>query len=173
MTADRTRQANSFVGSPIERIEDLRFLRGKGQYVDDVGPAGLLHAVIVRSSIAHGRIRTIDCTPALACPGVRAVITAADIGSVPTIPLRQEQLEIFRPFEQPAIAVGKVRYVGEPVAVVVADTAGGAEDAAETVAIDIERLPVATDCSAAESGSARLFETASNLAGTLTAVKGD
>ncbi len=173
MTADRTRPANSFVGSPIERIEDLRFLRGKGQYVDDVSPAGLLHAVVVRSSIAHGRIHRIDCTSALARPGVHAVITATDIGNVPTIPLRQEQLEIFRPFEQPVIAVGKVRYVGEPVAVVVADTAAAAEDAAEAVAIDIGELPVVADCGAAESSGPMLFEIASNLAGTLTAVKGD
>ena len=173
MTADRTRPANSLTGSPIERIEDLRFLRGKGQYVDDVNPAGALHAVIVRSPIAHGRIRGIDYTGALARPGVHAVITATDMGSVPTIPLRQEQLEIFRPFEQPVIAISKVRYVGEPVAVVVADTAATAEDAAEAVAIDIEELPVVADCRAAENGGTLLFDTATNLAGTLTAVKGD
>ncbi len=173
MTADRTRPANSFVGSPIERIEDLRFLRGRGQYVDDLSPAGLLHAAVVRSAVAHGRIHRIDASSALARPGVRAVITAAEIGNVPTIPLRQEQLEIFRPFEQPVIAVGKVRYVGEPVAVVVADAAAAAEDAAEAVAIDIEELTVVADCGATETGGPILFETASNLAGTLTAVKGD
>src|SRR5215831_8170531 len=156
MTVDRTPPANSFVGSPIERIEDLRFLRGKGQYVDDVSPAGLLHVVIVRSAFAHGRLRRIDCTSALARPGVRAVITAAEIGRVPTIPLRQEQLEIFKPFEQPVIAVGKVRYVGEPVAVVVADAAAAAEDAAEVLAIDIEELPVVADCGAAQTGAPRL-----------------
>jgi aerobic carbon-monoxide dehydrogenase large subunit len=173
MTADRTRPVNAFVGSPIERIEDLRFLRGRGQYVDDLSAPGLLHAVVVRSAVAHGRIRRIDSTAALARPGVHTVITAAEIVNVPTIPLRQEQLEIFRPFEQPVIAVGKVRYVGEPVAVVVADAAAAAEDAAEALAIDIEELPVVADCGAAETGAPRLFETASNLAGTLTAVKGD
>src|SRR5215467_7923260 len=167
MIADRTRQANSFVGNPIERVEDLRFLRGKGEYVDDVSPAGLLHAVIVRSSIAHGRVRGIDCTSALAHPGVHAVITATDIGRVPTIPLRQEQLEIFRPFEQPVIAVGKVRYVGEPVAVVVADTAAAAEDAAEAVSIDCEELRVIANCEALESNATLLFEAATNVAGTL------
>jgi len=83
MTADPTRPANSFVGSPIERIEDLRFLRGRGQYVDDLSPAGLLHAVVVRSSVAHGRIHRIDSTAALARPGVHAVITAAEISNVP------------------------------------------------------------------------------------------
>src|SRR5215475_321267 len=127
MAADRPRTANSFVGSPIERIEDLRFLRGKGHYVDDVRPDGLLHAVILRSPVAHGRIRAIDRASALTRPGVRAVVTAADLGNVPTIPLRQEQLATFQPFEQPVIAVEKVRYVGEPIAVVVADTAAVAE----------------------------------------------
>ncbi|HLK82339.1 MAG TPA: xanthine dehydrogenase family protein molybdopterin-binding subunit [Xanthobacteraceae bacterium] len=173
MTVDRTQPANSFVGSAIERIEDLRFLRGKGQYVDDVNPAGLLHAVIVRSPIAHGRIRGVDCAAALARPGVHAVITATDIGAVPTIPLRQEQLDVFRPFEQPVIAVGKVRYVGEPVAVVVAETAADAEDAAEAVTIDLEELPVIANCEASAGSGTLLFGTASNLAGTLTAVKGD
>lgn len=153
MTADRIQPANCLVGSPIERIEDLRFVRGNGQYVDDMSPAGLLHAVIVRSSIAHGHIRAIDCTAALARPGVHAVITANDIGAVPTIPLRQEQLAAFKPFEQPVIAVGKVRYVGEPVAVVVADTAAAAEDAAEAVAIECEELRVIADCEAGESNA--------------------
>jgi aerobic carbon-monoxide dehydrogenase large subunit len=173
MTADRARPANSFVGSPIERIEDLRFLRGKGQYVDDLRPPGLLHAVIVRSAIAHGRIRGIDRSSALARSGVHAVIAAADIGNVPTIPLRQEQLADFTPFEQPVIAVGKVRYVGEPIAVVVAETVAAAEDAAETVAIDIEELPVVADCAAADCGGTLLFDAATNLAGTLTAVRGE
>ena len=86
---ESTRRTNAFVGSPVERIEDLRLLRGRGQYVDDLAPAGLLHAVILRSAVAHGRIRAIDAAAAQARPGVVAVITAADIGPVmPTIPLR-------------------------------------------------------------------------------------
>ena len=88
-----TRAANVFVGSPIERIEDFRFLRGRGQYVDDLAREGLLHAAILRSSVAHGRIRAIDVGAARARPGVHAVITAAEIGAaMPTIPLRQEVL---------------------------------------------------------------------------------
>jgi carbon-monoxide dehydrogenase large subunit len=177
MSSDRhrTRPANSYVGSPIERIEDLRFLRGKGQFVDDVTRPGLLHAAILRSAVAHGRIRRIDCTAALARPGVRAVITAADIGEpIPTIPLRQERLEAFRRFEQPVIATGKVRYVGEPVAVVVAVSAAIAEDAAEAILSDIEELPAVADRAGAENGGTLLFEAVgSNLAGTLTAAKGD
>ena len=167
------RPANALIGSPIERVEDLRFLRGKGEYVDDVTRPGLLHAVILRSSVAHGRIVAIDTGAALARSGVHAVITAADIGGVPTIPLRQEQLEAFRPFEQPVIATGTVRYVGEPVAVVVADSAALAEDAAEAVTIDIASLPVVADRATAERGTLLFGQTGSNLAGTLTAVKGD
>jgi carbon-monoxide dehydrogenase large subunit len=176
MSADRERPrpANSYVGSAIERIEDLRFLRGSGRYVDDVSRPGLLHAVIVRSTVAHGLIRAIDGAAALAQPGVRAVITAADIGAVPTIPLRQEQLAAFTPFEQPVIATGKVRYVGEPIAVVVAEGAALAEDAAEAVAIAIEPFPVVADRAGAETGGALLFEAVgTNVAGVLTAVKGD
>ncbi len=166
-------RANALVGSPIERVEDLRFLRGKGEYVDDVTRPGLLHAVILRSAVAHGRIVAIDAGAALARPGVHAVITAADIGTIPTIPLRQEQLDAFAPFEQPVIATGTVRYVGEPVAVVVADSAALAEDAAEAIVIDIAPLPVIADRATAESGAPLFARAGSNLAGTLTAVKGD
>src|SRR5580693_3423288 len=178
MSADRRvsntpLRANSYVGSAIERIEDLRFLRGKGEYVDDITRPGLLHAVILRSSVAHGRIVAIDAGAALARRGVHAVITAADIGRVPTIPLRQEQLDAFRPFEQPVVATDTVRYVGEPVAVVVAESAALAEDACEAVAIDIAPLPVLADRAAAESGPPLFAPAGSNLAGTLTAVKGD
>src|SRR5215467_7252736 len=112
------RASNALIGSPIERIEDLRFLRGRGQFVDDLARDDLLHAVILRSAVAHGRIRSVDVSAALSRPGVRAVITAADIGAaIPTIPLRQESSPAFKPFEQPVIAHGKVRYVGEPVVV--------------------------------------------------------
>src|SRR5882672_5877620 len=140
---DHKRTSNAFVGSPVERIEDLRFLRGRGQFVDDLARDGLLHAVILRSAIAHGRIRAIDITAALARPGIHAVITAADIhislgAGIPTIPLRQESSPAFKPFEQPVIAHDKVRYVGEPVAVVLADSAAAAEDALDAIVLDIE-----------------------------------
>jgi carbon-monoxide dehydrogenase large subunit len=168
-------KSNTFVGSPIERVEDLRFLRGRGQYVDDIVRDGLLHAAILRSSVAHGRIKSIDVTAALARTGVHAVITAADIvealGAVPAIPMRQEQMPAFKPYEQPAIAHGKVRYVGEPVAVVVADSQAVAEDVLEAIEIEIEALPVATG---PHTDEALLVEsTGTNCAATLTAVRGD
>ena len=127
------RKANSLVGSPLERIEDLRFLRGRGQYIDDVTCDGLLHASILRSSVSHGRIHGINIAAALKRPGVHAVIIAADViqslGSVPRIPVRVDPLPAYRHYEQPVIACEKVRYVGEPIAVIVADTQGLAEDA--------------------------------------------
>jgi CO/xanthine dehydrogenase Mo-binding subunit len=73
---------NTFIGAPIERREDLRFVRGRGTYVDDLAPDRLLHAAILRSSVAHGRIVSIDATAALALPGVHAVITAKDMPGV-------------------------------------------------------------------------------------------
>jgi len=172
------RTANSLIGSPIERIEDLRFLRGRGEFVDDVVCAGVLHAAILRSSVAHGRIRTIDGSAALVRPGVRALITAADVsqelGNVPTITLRQELLPEFTRYQQPVIAHEKVRYVGEPLAVVVAESAAAAEDALEAIIVDIDSLPVVADRDAARRDDVLLFDEAGgNLAARLTAVRGE
>ena len=84
---------NRHIGSPVERVEDLRFLRGRGEYIDDVERERQLHAVVLRSQIAHGRIRSIDTKPALRMPGVHSVITAADIGSpVPTVNIRLQPM---------------------------------------------------------------------------------
>jgi carbon-monoxide dehydrogenase large subunit len=169
------RTVNSFVGSPIQRYEDLRFLRGRGQYVDDLTRKDVLHAAVLRSSVAHGRIRAIDTSAALKRPGVRAVITAKDMGDrVPIIPMRLQPLPAFRPFEQPVIARDKVRYVGEPLAVVVADSAAIAEDALDAIEVDIEPLRPVADRHAAARGSALLFEEpGTNHALTFRAVRGD
>jgi carbon-monoxide dehydrogenase large subunit len=153
----------SFIGKPLERIEDLRLLRGRGKYVDDIHHEGMLHAAVLRSSVAHGRIRSIDVSAARARPGVHAVFTAADVlreydGVMPTIPLRRGPLPGLDPFEQPVIAHIKVRYVGEPLAIVVADSAALAEDALEAIVADIEPLPAVPDRHVAENGNALLFE---------------
>jgi carbon-monoxide dehydrogenase large subunit len=175
MSSIRQARANAFIGSAIERREDLRFLRGRGEYVADLARPGLLHAVILRSAVAHGRIRSLDTSAARTIPGVRAVITPAEIGDpIPKIPLRQEAMPEFAPFEQPVLAHGKVRYVGEPIAVVVADSQALAEDALEAIALDIEQLPAVADREAAGRDGALLFEDAgSNRPSTFTAVKGD
>ncbi len=166
------------VGTPVERIEDLRLLRGQGQYVDDLHHEGMLHAAILRSSVAHGRIRSIDVKAALAMPGVRGVFTADDVarasgGSVPSISLRLAPLPELEPFGQPVIAQAKVRYVGEPLAVVVADTAGLAEDALEMIDVDIESLPVVPDRHISGKNEVLLFEELGrNVPITYTAAKG-
>jgi carbon-monoxide dehydrogenase large subunit len=169
------RTVNSLVGSPVERVEDLRFLRGRGQYVDDVARPDMLHAAILRSSVAHGRIRAIDVAAARRLPGVHSVITAREIGErVPRVPMRLQPLPDFEPFGQPVIAETKVRYVGEALAVVLADTAGIAEDALGLIEVDIEPLPAVPDRHASAQGASLLFEEqGSNLAIKFHAVRGD
>src|SRR2546423_5989086 len=176
---DRSRKSNAFVGRPLERIEDLRLLRGRGQYVGDLAPDGALHAVVLRSSIAHGLIRRIDASAARARAGVHAVITAQEIAQVltvpiPVIPMRQEPTPQLKPYEQPVIAHGKVRYVGEPLALVVAESAAIAEDALDHIDVDIEPLAAVADRDTARSNRSILFDaTATNLATTVTAIRGD
>ena len=135
----------------MERREDLRFLRGRGNYVDDLAPANLLHAVILRSSVAHGRIASIDASRRAddrrACT---RVITAKDMpGGPPIIPMRLQPLPEFKPFEQPVIAHDKVRYVGEPIAVVLARASPSARTRWTHIAVDIEPLPPVADRHAA------------------------
>jgi aerobic carbon-monoxide dehydrogenase large subunit len=166
---------NTFIGSPVERREDLRFVRGRGQYVDDLEPEGLLYAVILRSAVAHGRIRSIDVAAARRMKGVHAVITARDMpGGPPMIPMRLQPLPEFKPFEQPVIAGDRVRYVGEPIAVVIADSVARGEDAVERIVLDIEPLPAVTGCAAAARGDQLLFDArGTNHAMTFTAACGD
>ncbi|MET0878816.1 MAG: xanthine dehydrogenase family protein molybdopterin-binding subunit, partial [Tardiphaga sp.] len=138
------------VGHAVERMEDARFLSGSGVFVDDLERDGMLHAAILRSPMAHARILSIDAAAALAMPGVHAVITAADLdGEVPLIPLRLAPLPAFEPFRQPVIASRKVRYVGEPIAVVIADSRAIAEDALECIEVEFDELNAATGQGAA------------------------
>ena len=165
---------NRYIGSPVERVEDLRFLRGRGEFVGDLRREGMLHAAILRSPSAHGRLRRIDTTAAYAIPGVRAVITAAEIGAVPTIPLRLLPLPGTERFLQPIVAVDRVRYVGEPVAVVLADSAALAEDGVGAIALAIEELSPVADRRASGGHDILLFEeSGTNLAMAFTAVSGD
>ena len=168
------KKLNTYVGAPIERVEDLRFLRGRGCYVDDLARDDQWHAVMVRSAVAHGTIRGIDVTAARAMPGVRAVITAADLGAaIPVIPFRRPNPTI-APYAQPVIARDVVRYVGEPVAMVLADRAELAEDAAQAVTIDITPLRVIADHALSAADDTLLFDdTTTNCASVFTARTGD
>jgi carbon-monoxide dehydrogenase large subunit len=166
---------NTHVGSPIERVEDLRLLRGRGRFVDDISLPGQLCAMVLRSAVPHGAIRRIDTSAALAMPGVHAVLIAADIGMrVPQIPCRLFPPPKVAPFEQPVIADRKVRYVGEPVALVVAESPAVAEDAFENIVVDIAALPGVASRAASLRNDVRLFDDQpSNLAVKYEVRKGD
>jgi carbon-monoxide dehydrogenase large subunit len=165
---------NRYIGTPVKRIEDLRFLRGGGEYVADLKRDGLVRAAILRSQVAHGRIRSIDTRPALAIRGVHAVVTAADIGVVPKIPLRLQTSAATEPFRQPVIASEKVRYVGEPIAVVLAESAAIAEDGVDAITLEVDELPAVLDRHASERHEIVLFDEAgTNLAMKFTAVRGN
>ena len=130
------------VGQPLPRREDARLLSGRGRYVDDVHLDGMLHAAVFRSSRAHGRILSIDVAAASAVPGVVGVFTHAEFEAVlkPIRP-RIAAMPGFEHFLQLPLATDKVRYVGEPMAVVVATTPYIAEDAVSLISADIEDLP--------------------------------
>ncbi|MCG6204226.1 xanthine dehydrogenase family protein molybdopterin-binding subunit [Rhodopseudomonas sp. HC1] len=167
-------RSNTMVGRAVERLEDARFLTGRGQYVGDLATPDTVYAVIVRSNVAHGRIVRIDVDPAVAHPDVVAVLTSRDIGSVPMIPLRQQVLPEGEPYLQPVIAHEVVRYVGEPLAVVVAASAALAEDAAALVEVEIEPLPAVASVEAARNDDQLLFAASgSNRAILMRAEKGD
>jgi carbon-monoxide dehydrogenase large subunit len=169
------RTVNAFVGQPIERLEDFRFVRGRGQYVDDLARKDMLHAAILRSAVAHGRIRGIDVSRAKKVPGVHAVITAADLGdAIPLVPMRLQPMPEFEAFGQPVMARDKVRYVGEALAMVLADSAGIAEDALSAIEVDIEPLPAIATWQSAAKNETLLFENkASNVTMKFRAVLGD
>jgi carbon-monoxide dehydrogenase large subunit len=169
------RTSNAFVGQPIERLEDFRFVRGRGQYVDDLARKDMLHAAILRSAVAHGRIRAIDVSRAKKVPGVHAVITAADLGdSIPLVPMRLQPMPEFEAFGQPVMARDKVRYVGEALAMVLADSAGVAEDALGAIEVDIEPLPAVANWRSAAKNETLLFENkGSNVTMKFRAVLGD
>src|SRR5215468_2901585 len=129
------------VGAAVRRSEDLRFVTGRGRYVGDITLPGQCHAVVVRSDVAHGRLARIDTAPARRVPGVLAVLTYADVAHVGSpIPIRIAPLPGFERYLQMPLAQDRVRYVGEPLALVVAEDRAAAEDAAGRVVVDYERL---------------------------------
>ena len=132
----------SVIGARLPRKEDPRLLRGRGRFGDDVSAPGQLWARVVRSPCAHGLIRELDVTQAAKAPGITRVITSGDLPPGLVIPVR---LTIpgtdLRDYLQPVLAAGTVRYVGEPLAVVVGDDPYACEDAAEQVEVDIAERP--------------------------------
>src|SRR5947207_8995722 len=135
---------NPPLGERVRRKETLRFVTGTGRYVDDLLPPDTLHAAFVRSACAHARIKAIDVEAARTMPGVHAVFTGEDIAQK-IKPLRVGGSSLLREIKLYLLAVDKVRYFGEPLAVVVADNRYLAEDAVEIVSVDYEPLPVVVD----------------------------
>src|SRR5947209_6125255 len=139
------------IGQPVRRVEDRRFITGHGSYVDDISQPRQTHAVMLRSPHAHARITGIDAAAALAAPGVLAVFTGEDlardgIGGVPCVSAvsnRDGTQSALPPHL--AIARDRVRHVGDTVAMVVAETAAEARDAADLIAVDYEPLPAVVD----------------------------
>jgi carbon-monoxide dehydrogenase large subunit len=133
---------------PIKRVEDVRFLNGTGRYVDDIVPSGALRAYVLRSTVAHGDITTLDIADARAADGVHMVLTLADLEAAglnvamnADIITNSDGTKAAAP-ERPILARGRVRFVGEPVAFIVADTLAQARDAAEMIELDFDDLDV-------------------------------
>jgi carbon-monoxide dehydrogenase large subunit len=141
-----------YFGAQVKRLEDPRLITGKGRYVDDIKLPGMLHAAFVRSTHAHAKILSIDTTAARAVEGVHAVLTLADFGpdyADKRMPLTFPSPLLKNAITQYPLAKDEVCYVGEAIAIVIADNRYIAEDAANLVFIDLEPLPVAIDCAAA------------------------
>jgi carbon-monoxide dehydrogenase large subunit len=169
--------AQTYIGAAIRRKEDRRFLTGTGQFVDDVQLPHMLHAAMVRSPHAHARLLHIDASAARRMPGVVAVLTYQDIATTVEprpIPLRARSYPGIERFLQYPLAHRKVRYVGEPVAVVLAETRYLAEDALDGVAVAYDPLSAIVDVWQSLAGEVLLFEEhGTNLAYEFASALGD
>jgi carbon-monoxide dehydrogenase large subunit len=159
-------------GAPLKRKEDPRLLRGDGRYLADLKGHGMLAAAIVRSPHPHAWVRSVDASAAREDPRTVAVLTAADLPELPPLTCIDAE-ETTRPFNQPVIASDKVRYVGEPVAVVVAEDRYVAEDVAELVVVDYEPLPAVADAERAMEPDAPVLHEETNVCDTLEYRLGD
>src|SRR5580700_5431949 len=174
-----------YIGRSLRRREDRRLLTGQGQFIADLVLPRMLHAVLVRSPLAHARIRAVDLSGAQAAPGVAIALNGADLlQMLPPVPEGQISMprkwmsaiqhKILNP-QQPLLAHDKVRHVGEAIAVIVADSRYAAEDAAQLVELDLEPLPPVLDPEKAlEAGATIVHDKFStNLIGAFTVGKGD
>ena len=152
--------ARSVIGDAPKRREDLRFLTGQGRYLDDLAFDGMANAVVLRSPHGDARIERIETDQARTMPGVLAVLTAADAradGLQPLHPTAEANVQTGEPFAfalQPLLAEDKIRYAGEPVALIIAETRAQALDAAEQVNIEYTPLPAVTTAAAARAPGA-------------------
>jgi aerobic carbon-monoxide dehydrogenase large subunit len=157
------------IGAPVRRKEDHRFITGAGKYTDDINRPGQTYAVFVRSPHAHARIKSIDTAAAAKMPGVVGILTGADLaadkvgGLICGWMIHNKDGTPMSAGAHPALADGKVRYVGDHVAVVVAETQGQAKDAAEAVVVDYDVLPAVVDlASCTDKGASTIHDVAKN-----------
>src|SRR5215469_18286224 len=168
----------SLIGTRVPRIEDDALLRGRGRFVDDIEPSGVLHAAFVRSPHPHALIRSIGKASALAAPGVHAVLTLDDLAPVMAKRRMLRHSNSGTPLDRYwsfALADGEVSYVGEAIAIVVADNRYVAEDAAAKVAVDYDLLPSVSDCRSAVEPTAPAVrrELNTNIAASYKVAYGD
>src|SRR5882757_5451402 len=169
-----------YFGAPVKRNEDRRLLTGQALFIDDIELPGMLHAAFLRSQVAHARIESIDVSAALQHPGVVAVYVADDLGAywqhgpllVPPPPIPGI---IFNQRTQVPLARDKVRHVGEPLAVVIAQSRHVAEDGLADIVVDIEPLPAVVDLETALSASSASVhdDVRANIAAHVRQTKGD
>ena len=155
------------LGASVKRTEDIRFITGKGRYVDDVNRPGQAFAYFLRSPHAHATIDNIDLSVALKAPGVVAIFTGDDIaadkvgGLICGWMIHSKDGSPMKAGAHPALAQGKVRYVGDHVAVVIADTYAQAREAGEKIAVQYGELPAVADtASAAQPGQSQIHDAA-------------
>lgn len=163
-----------YAGTRVPRVEDTRLLTGHGTYVDDIVRPGMLHACFVRSPFAHARINSIDASAALALPGVHAVLTAADINGNVHEAWHAVAGKDVADTPRPPLAEGEVKFVGDPVAIVIAANRYVAEDALELVDVDYDPLPAIADFTKAVGHEAVVHEAyPDNVAGGLAGAPPD
>ncbi len=152
------------VGQPVKRFEDATLITGKGSYTDDIALPRMTQAYILRSPVAHANLAKVDASEARKMPGVVLVLTGDDVkadglGDIPCVaPLNNRDGSPRKDTPRPALAIGKVRHVGQPVALVVAETLDQAKDAAEAIVVDYEELPSVVDTKSAIDSRAQLFD---------------
>src|ERR687893_2606957 len=152
------------VGKPIRRREDPKLMTGGGSFLDDIRLPGMSHAAILRSPVAHARIRGIDTSRAKTLPGVIGVFMGEDLSEVNPLPCAWQAAGVDNNVATPRLlALGEVRHVGDPVAVVVGESVYQANDALEAIELDFEELPVVVDSrEAVKPGAPQLHENAPN-----------
>ncbi|MBA2519485.1 MAG: molybdopterin-dependent oxidoreductase, partial [Chloroflexia bacterium] len=152
------------VGQPLKRREDPRLISGAGNFLDDIKLPGLTHAAVLRSPYAHATIRAIDTSRATAMPGVIAVFTGEDLKDVNPLPCAWQAGGVTNNVNTPRVlAVDEVHQVGDPVAVVVAESSYQATDALDAIEVDYDELPVVVDAKlATQAGAAQLHDNAPN-----------